>query len=148
MEKKVITQLEQLIVNSSSKIFLREISKWAKFLSIISFIGIGLLFIFSVFIKIFYNSIVPNIQVLPFDLGIVLLIYSFIIGVLCFIPSYYLLQFSNKIKKALETNNDETLSNALELLKSYYKFIGVFMIIIISLYVLSIVVSIMGITLL
>jgi len=57
---------------------------------------------------------------------------------------YYLLQFSNKMKKAISTKNDETLAKAFEMLKSHYKFIGVFTVITMSLYILLIVVSVMG----
>ena len=48
------------------------------------------------------------------------------------------------MKKALATKNDEVLANSFEMLKSHYKFIGVFTIITISLYVLMIVVLSMG----
>ena len=59
-------------------------------------------------------------------------------------PVYYLLKFSNQLKKALSTKNDEILAKAFEMLKSHYKFIGVFTIITISLYVLLAIVAMMG----
>jgi hypothetical protein len=61
-----------------------------------------------------------------------------------FFPVYYLLKFSNQLKKALSTKNDEILAKAFEMLKSHYKFIGVFTIITISLYVLLAIVAMMG----
>jgi hypothetical protein len=48
------------------------------------------------------------------------------------------------MKKALATKNDETLADAFEVLKSHYKFIGVFTIITLSLYAMLIVVSIVS----
>jgi hypothetical protein len=58
---------------------------------------------------------------------------------------YYLFQFSSKMKKALATKNDETLASAFKMLKSHYKFIGVFTIITLSLYALLFIVSLMGV---
>jgi len=52
--------------------------------------------------------------------------------------------FSSRMKKALATKNDETLADAFEVLKSHYKFIGVFTIITLSLYAMLIVVSIVS----
>jgi hypothetical protein len=51
------------------------------------------------------------------------------------------MQFSTKMKKSLATKNDETLADSFQVLKSHYKFIGVFTIITMSLYVMLIVVS-------
>jgi len=67
-----------------------------------------------------------------------------VLALIYFFPVYYLLQFANKMKKALSTKNEETLTNAFEMLKSHYKFIGVFTIITISLYALLFVVSLFG----
>ena len=51
------------------------------------------------------------------------------------------MKFSTKMKKALATKHDETLADSFQELKSHYKFIGVFTIITMSLYVMLIVVS-------
>ena len=51
------------------------------------------------------------------------------------------MQFSTKMKKALASKNDETLADAFQMIKSHYKFLGVFTIITLSLYALLIGVS-------
>jgi hypothetical protein len=136
-----ITQLEQLTLNGKAKSFLRETAKWAKFLSIIGFISIGLMIIFAFFAGIIFNNI-PQTQTIPFDFGLVMTITYIILAALYFFPVYYLYQFSAKMKAALLTKNDETLADAFEVLKSHYKFVGVLTIIILSLYVLAIISSI------
>jgi hypothetical protein len=141
--ENAITELEQLTLTGASKSFLRETAKWAKFLAIIGFIGVGLMLLGSFFVGAIYSNI-PQAASLPFDLGIFVTVLYLIIAILYFFPMYYLVQFSNKMKAALLTKNDDTLASAFELLKSHYKFIGVFTIIILSLYVLLIVVSIFG----
>jgi hypothetical protein len=138
-----ITQLEQLILNSNAKAFLKETAKWAFFLSIIGFIGIGLLVILAIFSSVIFNAI-PQAKLVPFNLGFAMTIVYSLSGVVYFFPVYYLMQFSTKMKKALETKNDETLADAFQVLKSHYKFIGVFTIITMSLYVMLISVSILS----
>lgn len=141
--QNAITELEQLTLNNNSKSFLRETAKWAKFLSIMGFIGIGFMVIFSFFAGTIFQNL-PNAQTLPMDMGVTLTITYLIIAVLYFFPVYYLFQFSNKMKTALLTKNDETLAAAFEVLKSHYKFIGVFTIIILSLYALIAIFAIIG----
>lgn len=139
-----ITQLEQLTLTSASKSFLRETAKWAKFLAIIGFVLTGLLLVFAIFASTIFDMI-PKTQGIPNEIGLTMVIPFLILAIVYFFPMYYLLQFSNKIKRALATKNDATLASALEALKSHYKFIGVFTIITLSLYALLFVVSIMGV---
>ena len=143
MEKNALTELEELTLNSRSKSFLRETAKWTKFLSIMGFIGMGLMIIFSFFAGTIFENL-PNAQPMPIDMGMTLTITYLILAVIYFFPIYYLFQFSNKMKAALLTKNDDTLSDAFEVLKSHYKFVGVFTIIILSLYVLLFVVAMLG----
>ena len=143
MEKNAITELEQLIVNSRSKSFLRETAKWTKFLSIMGFIGIGIIIIFSFFAGTIFENL-PNTEPMPIDLGMTLTITYLVLAVIYFFPIYYLFQFSNKMKAALLTKNDETLSDAFEVLKSHYKFVGVLTIIMLSLYALVFLFAMLG----
>ena len=141
--QNAITELEQLTLNNRSKSFLKETAKWTKFLSIMGFIGIGLMVIFSFFAGTILQNL-PNAQPIPMDMGLTLTITYLVIAVLYFFPVYYLFQFSNKMKTALLTKNDDTLSDAFEVLKSHYKFIGVFAIIMISIYLLIFVFAMLG----
>ena len=139
-----ITQLEQLTITSASKNFLRETAKWAFFLSIMGFIMIGFMLILSIFANTIFGMAAAMQPGVPQNFGMIMTITYLVLAVIYFFPVYYLLQFSNKMKKALQTKNDDTLANAFEMLKSHYKFIGVFTIITISLYILLLVVAMMG----
>jgi hypothetical protein len=138
-----ITQLEQLTINTASKMFLKETAKWAFFLSIMGFIGIAFIIVLGVFSGAIFKAI-PQTGLIPFDLSLVLTATCLIVAVLYFFPAYYLLSFSNKMKRALASKDDEILAAAFEVLKSHYKFIGVFTIITLSLYALLIIVSSLG----
>mgnify|MGYP004465651471 CR=1 FL=1 len=142
--QNAITELEQLTLTSSAKRFLKETAKWCKFLSILGFVGIGLMLIFSIFtgtmIGILQNTVS---QPLPKGLAITSSITYLLIAIIYFFPMYYLFQFSNRMKKALLMKNDETFEKAFEMLKSHYKYIGVLTIITMSLYLFFIVIMLM-----
>ena len=81
---------------------------------------------------------------IPENIGMIMTITYLVLAVIYFFPVYYLIQFANKMKKAIATKNDETLAASFEMLKSHYKFLGVFTIITISLYILLIIFTSMG----
>ncbi|MFT5257302.1 MAG: hypothetical protein ACI8VJ_000961 [Polaribacter sp.] len=142
--QNAITELEQLTITSTAKGFLKETAKWCKFLSVLGFVGLGLLFLSSFFISSVYSNM-PQAAAMPFNLGIVMtVVYILIIAIYIF-PLYYLYQFSLKLKKALLSKDDKILADAFEMLKSHYKFIGVFTIIMLSIYILAGILGIMGI---
>lgn len=141
--QNAITELEQLTITSEAKGFLKETANWCKFLSVLGFIGLGLLFLSSFFISSIYSNM-PQAATMPFNLGIVMtVVYILIIAIYIF-PLYYLYQFSLKLKKALLSKDDETLADAFEMLKSHYKFVGVFTVIILSIYILAGILGVMG----
>lgn len=135
-----ITQLEQVTLNSKSKSFLREISKWTFFFSILGFIGIAFMVLGAILVGTVYAPMLDMIaqQQGLSSLGLSLTITYLVMALLYFMPVLYLFQFSRKMKVALASKNDEVLADAFEKLKSHYKFIGVLTIIMISLYVLLI----------
>jgi hypothetical protein len=141
--QNAITELEQLTLTSRAKGFLKETAKWCKFLSILGFIGLGLLFLSSFFISTIYGSM-PQATSMPFNLGTAMTIFYILMIVIYIFPLYYLYQFSVKLKKAVTSKDDEVLANAFEMLKSHYKFVGVFTIIMLSIYILAGIAGLMG----
>jgi len=144
MNNNPITQLEQLTITKEAKSFLKETAKWAKFLSILGFILIGLLLVLAVFSTTIFDMAAKMQPNVPANLGLIMTVTYLICALIYFFPVYYLWQFSSNMKKALTTKNDETLAKAFEMLKSHYKFIGVFTVITISLYILVIIFAMMG----
>jgi hypothetical protein len=140
-----LTQLEQITLNSKSKAFLKEIASWSFFFSILGFITIAFLILLSILMSTIYAPIIDMMakqQALPFDLGLFMSVFYILMAVIYVFPVLYLFKFSRRMKTALSTKSDDTLADAFEMLKSHFKFVGVFTIIILSLYVLLIGVSI------
>jgi uncharacterized membrane protein len=127
--------------------FLIETARWAYFLAIIGFIMIG----FIVVIAIFAGSLIgmmasqiPEANGLgAIGGGFITFFYLLIAGIYIF-PVLYLYRFSIKMKEALRTDNQESLSISFENLKSHYKFIGILMIVVLGFYALGILMLIIG----
>ena len=131
--KGEVTQLTELNLNAHSKSFLKEIAGWTYFLSIIGFIFVGLLVLIAVSANSIYNNMAQFSQESPFDVGLFMTAVYVIVALIYFFPILFLFKFSKRLKSALKSKEDEELASALEILKSHYKFIGVFTIIVLSL---------------
>jgi len=143
--KGEVTQLTELNLNAHSRSFLKEIAGWTYFLSIIGFIFVGLLVIIAVSANSIYNNMAQFSQESPFDVGLFMTAVYVIVALIYFFPILSLFKFSKRLKSALKSKEDEELASALEILKSHYKFIGVFTIIVLSLYALAIIAGLLGV---
>src|SRR6185437_11613645 len=120
-------------VDEIAKSYMLETARWAKFLAILGFIGIGLLFLSSIilFIVIIVNGnafdLSNNSQI-----GIEALVY--VIGApLYFYPVFALYKFSRLIKTAIATSNKQLFDKAFKFLKGLFKYMGIIAIINIAL---------------
>jgi uncharacterized membrane protein len=125
-----------LSLTSTAMNFLKETAKWAKFLSILGFIGLG----FMVLAALFLMTMGTNLSQVT---GGGMLVSSSFIGLfyivivlLYFFPLMYLYKFSNTVTDAILNKDKQRLEESLGFLKSHYKFIGIFAIVMIALYVL------------
>ena len=123
-----------LVITTSSKNYLLYAAKWAGFLSIIGFISLGLMILAGLGLGIAGGSS---------QFGIIGFIYLGM-AVIYFFPIYYLYLFAQKIKKAVNSTSQSDLEGGFENLKSCFKFLGIFTIIIISLYILMFLVAIVA----
>jgi hypothetical protein len=127
MEQTTNTQ-QDLVITTEIKDFLFATVKWSKFLAIIGYIAIAIMVLASLFMLITGGS-----GPIPTTLmGVIYLAMS----VLYFFPVKYLMDFSTKIKDALELNNQQILTDGFKNLKSHYKFLGVLTIVMLALYIL------------
>ena len=130
----------QLVINNEIKGYLLETSKWGKFLAIVGYVGMGFLFLMGVaFILGFsiFNSIA--------NVGYPIWIFGFVyilIAVLYYFPVSYLYRASTQMKRGLNSADQQTVTSGFENLKSLYKFMGIFTIVVLSLYVLIIIVAV------
>ena len=123
--------------------FLQETGKWAKFMSIMGFIGLGFMVIAALFLMMAGSALSQNMAGMPVSTSMFGLVYLIIAG-LYFVPIYYLYNFSVKIQQAIANKNSQVLEKSFEFLKSHYKFIGILMIVMLGLYVLMFIFGLFG----
>jgi hypothetical protein len=115
---------------------LAETRKWTKFISVLGFVFMGLMFIVVLILALIGGSNINGgfsaLTLLP-----LLLVCS-----IYFFPIYYLFQFSSYSGQALNTKDNGLLSKALRYLKMHYRFMGILVIIMVSLYTMVILIMI------
>ncbi len=132
-----------LSLNEQAVDALRESAKWSTFLAVLGFIGIGFMVLAALFMSS-VASLVPDNNpygsASPFGAmkGFISIFYA-IMAAIYFLPIYYLFKYASEMKNALMARNSEMVSNALVYLKSHHKFLGIMMIVLISLYIIIII---------
>lgn len=125
-----------LELNQLAKEALREGAKWTFFLSIMGFIGVGLMIIAGIFMTATLSSLPDEIEGFG-EFGAFkgfMSLFYIVMALLYFFPVYYLYNYSVKMKTALQANDNNLLAEAFVNLKSHHKFLGVTIIVILSLY--------------
>lgn len=135
------SNLFELHVDHEVSSHLRETAKWAKFLSIVGFVFIGILLLFVLFAGTMISSYSYSSPI-GAALGsrggtqIVLLLAML---ALYFFPCLFMFQFANKMLRALRNNDQYTLVASFRQLKLCYKYVGILTLVVLSIYVLILV---------
>lgn len=139
MEEHPIIENFEMQLHQTAKDFLKETAKWAYFLSILGFVGIG----FMVFAALFAGTLLsamgkmnPAMGMMGSSFGMAMAAVYLLIAALYFFPVYYLNKFASNAKAAIRENNSERLTVSLQYLKSHYKFIGIMTLVVFSMYLL------------
>ena len=131
----------ELQLTETAKGFLREAAKWAYFLSIIGYIGLGFLVLFAFFAASLFATMGGGEMGMMGALGgTFITVLYLIIALVYFFPIYYLNKFATNVKAAFKNDNTESLTAGFGYLKSHYKFIAILTIVGIVLYILMFVV--------
>lgn len=115
---------------------LKQTYKWVYFLSIVGFVGVVILLILGAL----FGFILRNLPVNPFEnVGYDISYYGLIfvwVGLILLIPVWDMFRFSVKLKRALNSNSNNQLLKAFVHLKKHYKFVGIYVIALITIYLL------------
>ncbi|MFK5856126.1 MAG: DUF5362 family protein [Bacteroidota bacterium] len=138
MEQKssLATDNNSLQISESAEAYLKETSGWSQFLSILGFIFIGLLVVGGVGLSLFLSVANDGEELLPMS-GMTVVVLYLLLGLIYFFPILYLYRFATNMKKALEKKDNDNLDEAFKNIKSHYKFMGIFTIIFIAIYILG-----------
>ena len=146
MEQSGNTDLFDLHLDQSSINYLSEAARWSRFLSIIGFIYCGLMVLCGLFIGSIMSLFAPAMggdSMATIGSAFTgFLIISF--ALLLFFPAYYLFNFSTKLRRAVQNNDQPVLTESLKNLKSFFKFYGILVIVFLSFYILLFIFVIAG----
>lgn len=139
MESTTPTNLLKLQVDHLSTVYLRGAARWARFLAVVGFIFCGLslvtaILFASVFANLFNSLGSGGIGKNGVWLGVVFACIS----LLNFIPCFHLYHFGYRMRLALDNNDQEQLNVSFRNVRSFYRFVGVMMIICMGLWLLVI----------
>lgn len=123
-----------LSIDPTSKSHLSEAARWAKFLAICGFIMLGLMIIYGLLMALVFAQFSKfedtyQSNEIKSTLGIVMFIFYTACAVLAFFPYLFLLRFANKMKRALESEDQAELNNSFMNLKILYRYLGILTII-------------------
>jgi hypothetical protein len=138
LDQQIELDSDKLRINNSIKENLITAGKWARFLSIIGFIFTGIIGIFALVVLI--SSMATGYGGLFLLMGVGYLVAS----VIMVFPSLYLIRYAISIEKGLNSNKQGEFDYAVQNMKSFFKFMGIYTIVVIGLYLLMILFSIIG----
>ncbi|MDF2448337.1 MAG: hypothetical protein K0R26_841 [Bacteroidota bacterium] len=139
---------QNITLNDQIQKHLIETAKWAKFLAILGFIGIGLMVLgaFSVLVVgVSFGTLMGNDSFGIVGAVAIALLYL-VIALVYFFPCYYLFKTSIGFQNGIRANNQDQLTAGFANLKSHYKFLGIMMIVIISLNILIMVFAVIALS--
>ncbi|TCD11076.1 hypothetical protein EZ449_06160 [Pedobacter frigidisoli] len=124
----------KLVVSEEMRSYIYDVTKWAKFLSIVGFVFAALLILGAFSIPAMISSN-PALAAKMSSLGqggstLVTIIYL-ALGLFYFYPSLLLFRISNKGKQGVLFGDQESLDSAFSNVKSLFKFWGIITIVVI-----------------
>jgi hypothetical protein len=125
---------KSLKLTDKSLIFMTEVVKWGKFLAICSFVGLGIMVLVGAGVILIQFQGQAN----GFS-ALIMGVFYILMAVLYLFPAMYLYRFATASADAIEKLNDDTFEEGLENLKSLFRFTGISMIIVLSLYAVGII---------
>ena len=152
MEHQQDSSLFGMNVDQAGKSHLAEAARWAKFLSIMGFIGCGLVVLIGVFFGSIFGAMTTGLErnspygnmpnTAPF--GAAMAFIYIIIALVYFFPCLFLFRFATKMKTALASNDQETLNISFQNLKATFRFIGILTLIGLCFWALATIMTLLG----
>ncbi len=125
-------------ISDEIKKYLLETSKWGKFLAIVGYVGMALLVLIALGVMVGFSFLNSDTEG-TFPMAALGLVYI-LLAVVYYFPINYLYRFSVQMKEGLTTDNNQSVTTGFENLKSLFKFMGIFTVVILSIYALLLVI--------
>ncbi len=114
--------------------------KWTMFLAIIGFIFLGLFIVIGVITGIFLSAFNSGATSMGIPESLLEVIFI-ILAIVYFFPVLFLFRFSKHAAHAVQTLDKQELHKAFQNLNSYFAYLGVLLIIVLSFYIVALIVA-------
>lgn len=119
---------------------LNTIRKWAMFIAIIGYIFLGLIVVFGLTAGTFLSAFNSGENSLGISETLMFIIFS-VLSVAYFFPIHFLFRFSKNAAQATRTLSSKELDKAFRNLRLHFVSIGIFIILIITVYILMLILT-------
>lgn len=131
--------LFDLQVDHLSTIYLRGAARWARFLAVVGFIFCGLSLVTAIVFASLFGNLFNSLGSGGLGRsGVWLGVVFACISLLNFIPCFHLYHFGYRMRLALDNNDQEQLNSSFRNMRSFYRLVGVMMIVCMGLWLLVI----------
>ncbi len=134
---------QSLLIIPEIKGYLLETSRWGKILAIVGYVGIGLIVLLA--LAMLFGATLFNKGIAGFPMGFpmgLMAVPYLLFALLYYFPVNYLHRFSKEIKRGLQSDQIATVTSAFRNLKSLFKFMGILMLVVLSIYAVVLVIMV------
>jgi len=126
---------------------LNNTAKWAKFLAVVGFIFCGLIVLIAFFIGTIFTTITSTYggAGISAALSMCITVVYLVVAAILFVIHLFLYQFASRIGSAIVLNSTELLEKGIHRLQSYFKTLGIIMIIELSLIIIGLFFSVVSV---
>jgi hypothetical protein len=117
---------------------LKATRPWVMFLAILGFVFMGFMVLASLIMFVGFSAAPVSSKLPPFVGAVLGALYIALAVVAYLIPCLYLLRYGNAITR-IQTAGQPAMEDALRLQKSFWKYVGILMIVVLVVYVLFII---------
>jgi hypothetical protein len=133
-ENKIIEIDQETIKN------LNTTRKWSMFIAIVGFIFLGLMIILGVITGTFLTAFKSGETGIGIPESLILVIVA-LSALIYFFPVLFLYRFSKHLAHAVHTLDKQEIYKAFKYLKSYFVYLGILLIVVLSFYVVALIVT-------
>jgi len=135
---------QKIELEGATLLHMDEIRKWAQFLSILGFVAIGLL----ILVGVIMFAVTSFRTAMSYDqlgmIGPLMGVFYLLFAAIYFFPVYYMYKFSRYAKFSLMQigaggPSNALMAQAIAYLKKHFRFVGIFTIVLLAVYLLGII---------
>jgi hypothetical protein len=137
---EVPLEIRKIEIDQDTLKHLNTARKWAMFLAIIGFIFLGLIVVIGLMAGTFLTAFSTGEKGLGIPDSLMFIPVLFL-GLVYFFPVLFLFRFSKHTSHAIQNLDKLAFHKAVKNLKAYFAYIGIILIIILSLYILVLIIA-------